>query len=60
MDRHDHIWKTPLVAAQHTNTLAGDHGFNRLVDAIVIGLQDSFKTASGGTRRRTAGCGARA
>jgi hypothetical protein len=28
--------KTPLLAAQHTKTMAGDHGLNRDGDAIVI------------------------
>jgi hypothetical protein len=30
------IFKTPLVADQHIKAAAGDHGLNRLGDAIVI------------------------
>jgi hypothetical protein len=40
--------KTPLVAALHTKTMAGDHGLNHDGDAIVIRLHRVTKTASGG------------
>jgi hypothetical protein len=43
--------KTPLMAAQHTKTMAGDHGLNHDGDAIVIWLQLSSETASGGVPR---------
>jgi hypothetical protein len=39
--------KTPLLAAQHTKTEAGDHGLNHDGDAIVIWLQLAFETVSG-------------
>jgi len=40
--------KNPSVVAQHSKTIAGDHGLNRDRDAIVIGLQNAAETASGG------------
>jgi hypothetical protein len=40
----------PWVAAQHIKTMAGDHGLNRISDAIVIRLQAPSTTASGGTQ----------
>jgi hypothetical protein len=40
----------PWVAAQHIKTMAGDHGLNRLSDAIVIrsrAFQDSLGLFAG-------------
>jgi hypothetical protein len=36
--------KTPLLAALHTKTMAGDHGLNHDGDAIVIRLRRVTKT----------------
>jgi hypothetical protein len=44
--------KTPLLAALHTKTMAGDHGLNHDGDAIVIRLRPVTKTASGGVHLR--------
>jgi hypothetical protein len=44
--------KTPLLAALHTKTIAGDHGLNHDGDAIVIQLHRAAKTASGGVHLR--------
>jgi hypothetical protein len=42
--------KIPLVVAQHTKTMATDHGLNRDGDAIVMPLLDASETASGSIR----------
>jgi hypothetical protein len=34
------------VVAEHSKTMAGDHGLNRDSDAIVIRLQDAYGIAS--------------
>jgi hypothetical protein len=44
------ILTTASDTSQHTKTEAGDHGLNRVGDAIVIWLQFASGTASGGLR----------
>jgi hypothetical protein len=43
----DPVMKIPWqVVAEHSKTMAGDHGLNRDSDAIVIRLQDAYGIAS--------------
>jgi hypothetical protein len=46
--------KMPSVTPQHIKTVVGDHGLNRIGDAIVMGLQFASKIPSGGIRMRVA------
>jgi hypothetical protein len=39
------IFETPLVVAQHTKTIAGDHDLNPDEDVIVIRLQGACEAA---------------
>jgi len=48
MGGYVHNGKVPLVVAQHSKTIAGDHRPNRDGDAIVMGLRGTSEAASGG------------
>jgi hypothetical protein len=41
------IFESPLVVAQHIKATRGDHGLNRIGDAIVIRLRTARDMASG-------------
>jgi hypothetical protein len=46
-----HFLKAPWVVAQHIKARLGDHGLNRIGDAIVVRLRTASEPAPGGIAR---------